>query len=91
MGYLPIGDPTDPTFPPDDPDLVYKVVTVELPGEMEEDYVLTIWLDGELVEEREIPAGTVSTEVELKGKGIMEFEAKIDDGDPWPIEVDFDE
>ena len=84
-------DPTDPTFPPDDPELVYKVVTVELPGEMEEDYTLTIWLDGELVEEREIPAGTVSTEVELKGKGIMEFEAKIDDGDPWPIEVDFDE
>ena len=84
-------DPTGPTFPPDDPDLVYKVVTVELPGEMEEDYTLTIWLDGELVEEREIPAGTISTEVELKGKGIMEFEAKIDDGDPWPIEVDFDE
>ena len=84
-------DPTDPTFPEDDPDLVYKIVTIELPGEMEEDYVLTIWLDEELVEERQIPAGTVSTEVELKGKGVMEFEARIDDGDPWPVEVDFDE
>ena len=44
-----------------------------------------------LLEEREIPVGTISTEFEVSGKGVMEFELRINDANPWTVEVDFDE
>ncbi len=83
-------EPTDPTLPTEDPELVTKTVTVLLSEDMVEPYTLSIWLDGTLLEEREIPVGTISTQFELKGKGIMEFELRINDANPWKIEVDFD-
>ena len=83
--------PTEPTFPPVDPELVTKVITVGLPEEMVETYKLSIWSDGVLLEEREIPVGTISTEFEVSGKGVMEFELRINDANPWTVEVDFDE
>lgn len=83
-------EPTDPTLPTEDPELVTKIVTVALSEDMVETYTLSIWLDGTLLEEREIPVGTISTQFALTGKGIMEFELRINDANPWKIEVDFD-
>ena len=87
----PTTEPALPTFPPVDSELVTKVITVGLPEEMVENYKLSIWSDGVLLEEREIPVGTISTEFEVSGKGTMEFELRINDANPWTVEVDFDE
>ena len=83
--------PTEPTFPTEDPEWVTKIITVGLPEEMVEAYKLSIWSDGVLLEEREIPVGAISTEFEVRGKGVMEFELRINDANPWTVEVDFDE
>ena len=76
-----------------DPDLVDKIVTVELPEEMVEPYTVSIWLDGEKLQSRKVPVGTLSTLFSLTGKGVMEFTVKLNDSDDnsWTIEVDFDE
>ena len=80
---------TDPTIPPED--YVAKVVEIALPDDAIEDYVLGIYKDGVLVEERDIPVGTIAAEFELTGKGKMQFEVRLSTGAVWPIEVDFDE
>ena len=85
--------PTEPPEPTVDPDLVDKIVTVELPEEMVEPYTVSIWLDGEKLQSRKVPVGTLSTQFSLTGKGVMEFTVKLNDSDDnsWTIEVDFDE
>ena len=85
--------PTEPPEPTVDPDLVDKIVTVELPEEMVEPYTVSIWLVGEKLQSRKVPVGTLSTQFSLTGKGVMEFTVKLNDSDDnsWTIEVDFDE
>ena len=85
--------PTEPPEPTVDPDLVDKIVTVLLPDDYSEPYTVSIWLNGEKLQSREIPVGTVSTQFSLTGKGIMEFEVRLNDSEDnsWPLEVDFDE
>ena len=62
------------------------------PEDIVEDYTLSIWLDGEMLEEREIFAGTVSTEFKLTGEGVVEYELRINNANKGrTIEVDFDE
>jgi serine/threonine-protein kinase len=83
-------DPTDPTVPPlYDPDLVSTVVTVTLPQGKMEDYVLSIWQDGTLVEEIQLPADTISRDVELTGKGTMTFEFRIGQEVIDTVTIDF--
>ncbi len=85
--------PTEPPEPTVDPDLVDKIVTVLLPDDYSEPYTVSIWLNGEKLQSREIPVGTVSTQFSLTGKGIMVFEVRLNDSEDnsWPLEVDFDE
>ncbi len=86
----PVDNPPVDNVPEADP--VSKVITVELPDDREEDYVLTLWCGEELLEQRTIPAGTVSTQFNVKGNGKVEFVLKID-GKVYgaPLEIDFDE
>ena len=87
----PVTDPTEPPIPTIDPELKTKVVKIGLPDDLLEDYVLSVWLDGEMLQERDIPVGTISTEFELSGKGEVTFEFRINNANPWTIKVDFDE
>lgn len=70
---------------------VSKRVTIDLPEDQEEDYLLSIRRDGVAVEERQIPAGALSLEIELSGEGRMSFEVWIDNAYGWSFVVDFDE
>ena len=86
-------EPTEPPIPTVDPDLVSKIITVDLPEEMTENYVLSIWQGGEMLEERSIPVGTIRTQFSVTGKDVMSFVVKINgsDNNSWTIEVDFHE
>ncbi len=86
-------EPTQPPEPTVDPDLVNKVVTIALPDEMLEPYSVSVWQDGEMLQSRNIPVGTLSTQFVLTGKGVMEFEIRLNESEDnsWAIEVDFDE
>ncbi len=86
-------EPTEPPIPTVDPDLVSKVITVELPEDMTETYVLSIWQGGEMLQERSIPVGTIRTQFSVTGKDVMSFVVKINgsDNNSWTIEVDFHE
>ena len=87
-----IVDETQPPAETDDPeDYVAKVVDIALPTDITTDYVLGVYRDGVLLEERDIPAGTVSAEFTLTGKGIMQFTVITDKGTSWTINVNFDE
>ena len=81
------------TLPPDelpDPeDYVYQVITVDLPPEKEEEYVLKVYRDAVLLEERIIPVGTVRTEFRVSGKDVMNFVFMIDNEIYKTMEVDF--
>ena len=92
---IPIVTNTDVPQPPtemDDPeDYVAKVVDIALPTGVTADYVLGVYRDGVLIEERDIPAGTVSAEFTLTGKGIMQFTVITNTGASWTIEVNFNE
>ena len=85
--------PTEPPEPTVDPDLVDKIVTIPLPEEMLEPYTVSIWLEDVMLQSRKIPVGTLSTQFSLTGKGIMEFEVRLNDSkdNSWTIEVDFDD
>ena len=67
------------------------MITVDLPEEAAEDYVLSIWQDEDLIEERDIFAGTISTQFELTGKGIVTYTLMINNANYWTIEVNFNE
>ena len=84
---------TVPTIPPETEqpdDYVPKVVDIALPDDMMEDYVLTIYNGTTVVEERDIPVGTIYTQVVLYGKGTMQFQVMIAETIQWTITVDFD-
>ncbi len=70
---------------------VSKRVTIVLLEDKTEDYVLSVRRDGVTIEERQIPAGALSLEIELSGEGVMDFEIWIGDTFGWSITVDFDE
>ena len=86
-------EPTEPPIPTVDPDLVSKIITVKLSEDMLEPYTVSVWLNDELLQERQIPVGTLSTQFSLSGKGVMEFVFKINGSDTnsWTETVDFDE
>ena len=92
-GSLPGSDFTEPQLPPVDPELVTKIVTVELPEELIDDYVVSLWLGNEMVAVRSIPVGTLSTQFSLTGKGIVQYTVKINDSveNGWTINVNFNE
>ena len=74
---------------PDPYDYVYKVIKVELPANMEDEYVLKIYRDAVIVEERIIPVGTIATEFRVSGKDVMSFVFMIDNSVYKTMEVDF--
>lgn len=74
---------------PDPMDYVYKVITVELPADREEDYVLKVYRDAVIIEERIIPVGTLSTQFRVAGKDVMSFVFMIDNEIYRTMEVDF--
>ena len=70
--------PTKPTEPPVKE--VTKTVTIVLPSEREEDYVLGLFLNGKAVlEETVITAGTASIDVTLTGSGTVYYDLYIND------------
>ena len=77
-------------LPTEPEDYVTKVVTLKLPEDMNEDYVLTVRRDGTILEERKIPAGALELQIELSGKGTMEFEIWIGDSPEWIESVEFE-
>ena len=84
--------PTEPTEPPTEPpNYVEKVVDLKLPEEVQEDVVLSIWYGTELLDERDIFAGTVGVELKLRGENVMVFTAMFnnDPSTAWAFEVDF--
>jgi len=86
-----IGGGDDPEKPTEDPDLVTKVITVELPQEATENGTLVIWEGETIIEEREIFVGTISTQFELTGKGIVTYTLVLNDSQYWTVEVNFNE
>ena len=83
---------TTTTPPATEPDNYTETLyTLILDEPVQEDCILTIWRDNELVEEREVYAGTVSVELRLRGEGVMEFTAMLDDdtANAWTFEVNF--
>ena len=82
------------TLPPDElpepEDYVYKLIKIELPADMTEEYVLSLYREGVIVEERIIPVGTVSAEFRVSGKGVMTFMVLIDNEAYGSMDVDFD-
>jgi beta-lactam-binding protein with PASTA domain len=57
---------------------VTKTVTIELPADREQDYVLGLFLNGRAVlEETVITAGTASIDVTLTGSGIVYYDLHI--------------
>ena len=88
-----VTETTVPTTPvPTEPDTyVEQLVTLEIPGGVTEDTVLTIWEGSKLVAEREVFAGTISVELKLRGENLMTFTAMLgDDGsNAWTFQVNF--
>lgn len=84
---------TDSTTPPTQPEDtgVDKVVQLELPKELEEDAVLSIFKGTEQVEARDVFAGTVAVELKLRGEGKVTFTAMLnhDPSTSWTFQVDF--
>ena len=81
--------PTQPLETQQPDDYVPKVVQIALPDDIVDDYVLTIYSGTTVVEERNIPEGTIFTEVVLYGKGTMQFQVMINQSTQWDITVDF--
>lgn len=79
------------TPPPVPDNSVELVIPVTFQEALSEDCVLSIWKGTELVEEREVFAGTVSVELKLRGEGLVEFRAELNDEaqTQWTFYVDF--
>ena len=82
---------TGPEIPTVDPDLQYMVVTILMPDDLVVDSVLSVWKNGELVEEIDIPAGTISRDVEISGKGVENFKFYLGDQLLEDMSIDFTE
>ena len=84
--------PEEPTKPEDStqPELVTTVVSIPLPQDRKEAYVLTLYHSGkEVVEAREIQPGTPFIAIELSGRGIQMYELRINGSFYRMHEVDF--
>ena len=81
------------TLPPDElpePDnYIYMVIPVALPTDKQEEYTVTLYREGVLMEERVIPVGTVSTEFRVSGKDTMNFAILIDNQPYTTMKVTF--
>ena len=82
--------PPDAPKPPET-DEVSKVVTIQLPSERLQGYVLTVRKNGQVVAQVSVPAGALSMEVELIGKGKQTYEIWADSTKIDTILVDFAE
>jgi len=84
-------DPSDPTEPTEPKDYVEKTVDLKFPEEVKKDGVLSIWYGTQLLEERDVFAGTLGIELKLKGENVMVFTAMLDNNPTtaWTFEVDF--
>lgn len=85
---LPVTPPEAPTEP--DETLDTKVVTIEMPKDMEQPYTVSVRKDGQLLAQLDVPAETLRVEVELRGKGTETFELWIDNTPLRTFQVDFD-
>ncbi len=84
------GTVTPPIISTGEPeDYVSKRITLTLPEDMVEDYVLSIRREGVVVEERNVPAGAMKLDIEVSGKGVMTFEIWIGNVPGWTETVDF--
>ncbi len=87
------GKDTTITLPPDElpepDDYIYMVIPVALPTDRQEEYTVTIYREGVLLEERVIPVGTVSTEFRVSGKDTMNFAVLIDNQPYTTMRVTF--
>ena len=81
------------TLPPDQlpepDDYIYMVIPVMLPTDKQEEYTVTIYREGVLMEERVIPVGTISTEFRVSGKDTMTFAILIDNEPYTTMNVTF--
>ena len=81
------------TLPPDElpepDDYISMVIPVALPADKTTDYTVTIYREGVLMEERVIPAGTISTEFRVTGKDSMTFAILIDNEPYTTMKVTF--
>jgi len=88
------GKNTTITLPPDElpepEDYIYQVIPIMLPTDKQEEYTVTLYREGVLVEERVIPAGTVYTEFRVSGKDTMKFSVLIDNEPYTTINVSFE-
>ena len=96
LGYVDDSDedePILPTIPEIDPELVYKVITVDVPenAKTEEEYWISIWYEDQMLDEQLVAEGAVSVQFEVAGKEKMTFTVKFNDESSSQIEVDFDE
>ena len=94
LGYAGNDDqPTLPTIPELDPELSYKVITVEIPenADTSEEYRISIWYEDEMLDEQIVAEGAISVQFEVAGKEKMTFTVKFNDESSKRIEVDFDE
>ena len=87
------GKDTTITLPPDElpepEDYIYQVIPVPLPTDKQEEYTVSLYREGVLIEERVIPAGTVSTEFRVSGKDTMKFSVLIDNEPYTTMNVTF--
>ncbi len=79
------------TIPVVDPDLVYKIVDIEIPETVTTPCTVSILFNNELQDSQEVLEGAVSIQFEVSGKGIMRFTVQFGDGIEQQIVVDFDE
>ena len=93
MGPSGQGGSSLPVIPEVDPDLKYKIVTVEIPENADflEKYVVGIWLNGEVLDEQEVIEGAKSVQFEVSGKGIVTFTVDFNGLSRQQLEVNFDE
>jgi len=79
--------PNAPTAP--DETLYIKVVTVDLPEDMMEPYVLSLRRNGETIAKMQMPAGALKAQFELRGEGVLRYEVWLGETLGWTIDVDF--
>ena len=72
-------------------DLPTKVITLTLPEDIAGEYTVTLKSGGEVLEERKIVSGTVSTQFEVSGEGIVKYEFWIAGNLYMKESVDFSE
>ena len=93
MGPSGQGGSSLPVIPEVDPDLKYKIVTVEIPENADflEKYIVGIWLNGVVLDEQEVIEGAKSVQFEVSGKGIVTFTVDFNGLTRQQLEVNFDE